>query len=199
MAQQEWFVYAHILKADGRRYIGQTNNLNARWKPSAYKNCVKFYNAIILYGWDAFEHTVLKENLTLEQANEREEYYIALYDTIENGFNLLSGGMNRLASQETKNKMSQTRKGVPKSDAHKEAIAQALKGKKKTPEAIRNNQLAQHRKIVKCIETNITYESLADAERKTGILSETISRCCRGKQKTASGFHWEFVQEGDYK
>ena len=110
MAQQEWFVYAHILKADGRRYIGQTNNLNARWKPSAYKNCVKFYNAITLYGWDAFEHVVLEENLTLEQANEREEYYIALYDTIENGFNLLSGGMNRLASQETKNKMSQTRK-----------------------------------------------------------------------------------------
>lgn len=199
MAQQEWFVYAHILKADGRRYIGQTNNLSARWKPSAYKNCVKFYNAITLYGWDAFEHTVLEENLTLEQANEREEYYIALYNTIENGFNLLSGGMNRLASQETKNKMSQTRKGVPKSEAHKEAIAKALKGKKKTPEAIRNNQLAQHRKIVKCIETNITYESLADAERKTGILRETISRCCRGKQKTASGFHWEFVQEGDCK
>ena len=199
MAQQEWFVYAHILKVDGRRYIGQTNNLSARWKPSAYKNCVKFYNAITLYGWDAFEHTVLEENLTLEQANEREEYYIALYNTIENGFNLLSGGMNRLASQETKDKMSQTRKGVPKSDAHKEAIAKALKGKKKTPEAIRNNQLAQHRKIVKCIETNITYESLADAERKTGILGETISRCCRGKQKTASGFHWEFVQEGDCK
>ena len=78
MAQQEWFVYAHILKADGCRYIGQTNNLNARWKPSAYKNCVKFYNAIALYGWDAFEHTVLEENLTLEQANQREEYYISL-------------------------------------------------------------------------------------------------------------------------
>lgn len=199
MAQQEWSVYAHILKADGRKYIGQTNNISARWKPSAYKNSVKFYNAIMLYGWDAFEHIVLEENLTLEQANEREEYYIALYNTVENGFNLLSGGMNRLASQETKNKMSQTRKGIPKSDAHKEAIAKALKGKKKSAEAIRNNQLAQHRKIVRCIETNITYESLADAERKTGILSETISRCCRGKQKTASGFHWEFIQEGDYK
>lgn len=199
MAQQEWFVYAHILKADGRRYIGQTNNLSARWKPSAYKNCIKFYNAIKFYGWDAFEHVILEENLTLEQANEREEYYITLYNTVETGFNLLSGGMNRLASQETKDKMSQTRKGIPKSEPHKEAIAKALKGKKKTPDAIRNNQLAQHRKMVKCIETNITYESLADAERKTGILSETISRCCRGKQKTASGFHWEFIQEGNYK
>lgn len=199
MEQKEWVVYAHILKTDGRKYIGQTNNINARWKPSAYKNCSKFYNAIQYYGWDAFEHIILERNLTLDEANKQEEYYITLYNTVENGFNLLSGGLNHIASQETKDKMSRTRKGVPKSEAHKEAIANALKGKKKTPQAIRNNQLAQHRKVVKCIETNIIYESLAEAERQTGVLGETISRCCRGKQKTASGFHWEFIQEGEHK
>ena len=42
-------------------------------------------------------------------------------------------------------------------------------------------------------ETGIIYESLADAERKTGILGETISRNCRGKQKSASGYHWRFI------
>lgn len=62
---------------------------------------------------------------------QQEEYYITLYNTVENGFNLLSGGLNHIASQETKDKMSRTRKGVPKSEAHKEAIANALKGKKK--------------------------------------------------------------------
>lgn len=36
---------------------------------------------------------------------------------------------------------------------------------------------------------------LSDAERKTGILGETINRCCRGKQKTASGFYWRFINE----
>lgn len=68
-------------------------------------------------------------------------------------------------------------------------------GKKKTPEHIRNNQLAQHRKPVEYIETGEKYESLSDAEQKTGILGETISKCCRGKQKTASGFHWRFINE----
>ena len=91
--------------------------------------------------------------------------------------------------------MSETRKGVPHTKEHNLAISKALTGKKKSAEAIRNNQLAQHRKPVQCVETEICYESLADAERKTGILAETISRCCRGKQKTASGYHWRFIDE----
>ena len=57
-------------------YIGQTNNIKARWKPSAYKNCVKFYNAILYYGWENFSHIILENNLTFEEANIKEEYYI---------------------------------------------------------------------------------------------------------------------------
>lgn len=192
--EKSWCVYKHTLP-DGRCYIGQTCDITTRWKPSAYKNCVKFYSTIQKYGWENFNHEILVDNLTLEEANHLEEEYIKKYDSIEKGFNLNSGGENKLHSQETKNKMSQTRKGVPHSQEHSEAISKALTGKKKTPEHIRNNQLAQHRKPVECIETGEKYESLSDAERKTGILGETISRCCRGKQKTASGFHWRFINE----
>lgn len=193
----QWVVYAHTLKSDGRKYIGQTNDIHARWKPSAYKTCVKFYNAIQEYGWENFTHEILYDNLTLEEANQLEEQLIAQYDTINNGFNLDSGGLNHLHSQETKQKMSDTRKGVPKSEEHKKAISEALKKYQRTPEHNRNNQLAQHRKEVQCIETGIIYESLADAERKTGILGETISRNCRGKQKSASGYHWRFINAED--
>lgn len=91
--------------------------------------------------------------------------------------------------------MSKTRKGVPHSQEHSQAISEALKGQKKTNEHIRNNQLAQHRKIVQCIETGKVYESLAEAERETGILGETISRQIRGKQKTTKGLHWRFLNE----
>ena len=189
----QWVVYVHTLKFDGRKYIGQTNDIHARWKPSAYKTCTKFYKAIQEYGWENFTHEVLYDNLTLEEANQLEEQLIAQYDTVNNGFNLDYGGLNHLHSQETKQKMSDTRKGVPKTEEHKKAISEALKKYKRTPEHNRNNQLAQHRKEVQCIETGIIYESLADAERKTGILGETISRNCRGKQKSASGYHWRFI------
>ena len=43
---RSWCVYKHTLKETGQVYIGQTNNIKNRWKPSAYKNCIKFYNAI---------------------------------------------------------------------------------------------------------------------------------------------------------
>ena len=43
------------------------------------------------------------------------------------------------------------------------------------------------------LDSSLGYESLSDAERKTGILGETISRNCRGKQKSASGLHWRFI------
>ena len=190
---ETWVIYVHTLTLDGRKYIGQTNDIHSRWKPSAYKTCTKFYNAIQEYGWNNFTHEIIYDNLTLEEANELEEKLIAEYDTINNGFNLDSGGLNHLHSQETKDKMSKTRKGVPKSEEHKKAISEALKRYERTQEHNRNNQLAQHRKEVQCIETGIIYESLADAERKTGILGETISRNCRGKQKSASGYHWRFI------
>lgn len=192
---KDWCVYKHTLKNDGRVYIGQTNDIKIRWKPSAYRSCSAFYEAILKYGWENFEHEILYSNLTLAEANKIEEELIAKYDSIDNGFNLSSGGLNHLASQATKDKMSKTRKGVPKSEKHKKAISDALKKHKRTSEHNRNNQLAQHRKPVQCIETGIIYESLADAERKTGILGETISRNCKEKQKSASGLHWRFIDE----
>ncbi len=38
----------------------------------------------------------------------------------------------------------------------------------------------------------ITYPSIRDASRKTGINSSDISRCARGIRKSAGGFRWEF-------
>lgn len=48
-------------------------------------------------------------------------------------------------------------------------------------------------KKVLCVETGITYESVSDAARQTGISNGNISQCCNGKRKSAGGFHWEFV------
>ena len=47
---------------------------------------------------------------------------------------------------------------------------------------------------VRCIETEVVYLSQSEASRQTGIAASSISACCRGKRKTAGGFHWETVQ-----
>lgn len=195
MDEQTWCIYKHTLTLTGQVYIGQTNNIKARWKPSAYKNCVKFYNAIQAHGWENFIHEIIIDNLTLDEANKMETYYIELYDSINNGFNLNTGGDNKIASEETRLKMSKTRKDVPKSEEHKQAISNALKGYKQTEEHKFNNRKSQHRKSVECIETGEKYPSLAEAERQTGILGETISRQIRGKQKSTQELHWRFIDD----
>ena len=46
---------------------------------------------------------------------------------------------------------------------------------------------------VKCIETQVIYESINEAERQTGISHGNIINVCKGKLKTTGGFHWEYV------
>lgn len=51
-------------------------------------------------------------------------------------------------------------------------------------------------KKVRCIEKDVIYEALREAERQLGIPATNISRACKGKIKSAGGYHWEYV-EGD--
>ena len=50
-------------------------------------------------------------------------------------------------------------------------------------------------KPVRCVETNVVYSSIKTASEETGIIRGSISNVCRGKTKTAGGYHWRFVSE----
>lgn len=86
-------IYAHINKINGKSYIGQTYSTKNRWSGNGeqYRGCTKFYNAIKKYGWDNFQHIIL-EYTTPELADKREQYYIKKFNSIENGYNLTTGG-----------------------------------------------------------------------------------------------------------
>lgn len=95
-------IYCHTHIESGRRYIGQTvKTLKQRWNQHVYKarvtssrGCSKFWNAIRMYGRDAFSHQVLEVCVTSEEANEAEEAWIYSFSTrhSEFGFNLARGG-----------------------------------------------------------------------------------------------------------
>lgn len=40
-----------------------------------------------------------------------------------------------------------------------------------------------------------TYESIADAERKTGIVHSQISAVCKGKRKTCHHYIWHYMED----
>lgn len=51
----------------------------------------------------------------------------------------------------------------------------------------------KRKKAVLCIETGIIYDSACEAYRQTGVFSDSINKCCNGKQNTAGHYHWKFV------
>lgn len=52
-------------------------------------------------------------------------------------------------------------------------------------------------KRVICVETQVVYDSVYDAERQNGISHGNICRCCQkiNGHKTCGGYHWEYYEE----
>ena len=58
---------------------------------------------------------------------------------------------------------------------------------------VSDNTRKKHCKAVRCIETEQIFESLGAATKFAGIRQPNISSVLYGKQTTAGGYHWEFV------
>lgn len=119
--EKKWCVYMHTNKINGKRYVGITcQAVQTRWGKTGNKyKGQPFYNAISKYGWDSFEHEILEENLTLDDANKKEIYYIKEYRTHFrfkdcNGYNSTLGGEGSsgyIPSDEARRKISEWHKG----------------------------------------------------------------------------------------
>lgn len=219
-------VYKHVNKINGKVYVGQTAySVSRRWRKngSGYKIGI-FKLAIQKYGWDNFEHIIIEEGLTKEEANELEIRLIREYKDLGISYNITDGGEGFLGfkmSDEAKAKISKIHKGkklpesmklqaslrfkgTPLSNEHKSRISAALVGKPKSEVAKRhmrrNHKLHDLVKIMKCDKENnviCTYESIAEASRDTGVLQTHISRCARGKRPSAGGFIWKHYKENE--
>lgn len=59
------------------------------------------------------------------------------------------------------------------------------------------NKIAPHMKKIHQLDFNgkilNTFESIQQAERRTGIKASNISKCCRKLRAKAGGFKWEYV------
>lgn len=199
--KNEYCVYKHTTPC-GKVYIGITcQRPEARWRNGkGYKNNLHFWRAICLYGWDNIKHEIIRDNISKEEACEKEKELIALYDSAsgKNGYNLTLGGDGVVGithSEYSKMLMSKARKGKHHTQEHIQHIKENHKGfigHKHSDESklrISNNQ----KKRIRNIETGEIFDGAIDASKKYNIKLQSITAVCRMERKTAGGFHWEYI------
>lgn len=111
----QFIVYVHTNKIDGKRYVGITRQTaERRWgHGSGYSRNPKFYHAIQKYGWDNFTHEVVLSGLTQEEAEQEEVRLIKELKTSDRefGYNLDNGGRGpKRYTEELKQKISESGK-----------------------------------------------------------------------------------------
>lgn len=96
-------------------------------------------------------------------------------------------------------KISESLKGVKHSDERKRKNSEAHKGqtvtdetKKKLSVAFKGEKNPNARKVI-CLENEMIFGSVREAEQWCG--KGRITSCCRGKQKTAGGYHWMYYDD----
>ena len=218
-------IYCHRNKINNKSYIGQTGCIpyTKRWQGHGasgmpYRGCIRFQRAIIKYGWDNFEHFVIMDNLTLEEANHYEKLLIALYDTInpEKGYNIALGGKNKIHSEETKKLISEHHAdfsgekhpmfGKHHSKETKEKMRQKALGrklsdetKKKISERTKGANNPRAKKVL-CINTGQIFSTAKEAAEWAKVDHSGLCKCCNGKRKscgkdsiTNESLHWKYV------
>ena len=85
-------IYKITKKDNGKSYIGQSNDIERRFKEHLYKKDLAIEKAIQKYGKENFTFEILEE-CSLEQLDEREQYWIEYFNTHKGfGYNYNIGG-----------------------------------------------------------------------------------------------------------
>lgn len=179
MAETLYTVYMHTAPS-GKSYIGITKNSITKRIGGGYRHNKYLTAAIKKYGWSNIETELIAENVSLDEANLLEAYYIASFETQDHtkGYNICDGGLSwNSQADEVRKKMSEAakrRQHVPMGEETKRKIMMANK----------------RRKRVECVETGEIFYSIGEAARSKGIERRDISRCIKGKRKTVGKYHW---------
>ena len=199
-------VYKHT-SPKGKVYIGITSmNPLKRWNNGrGYKHNSYFYSAIQKYGWENIKHEILFDNLTKEEAEQKEIELIAKYKSNQRGYgyNLTSGGETCVVCIESRKKMSDSHKGIPLSEKHKECLKHGRHKRKVQPNAGKHLSKEWKKHVSESLSKKVCqydlngnliniYNSSVIASKISGVVNSNISRCCNGKLKSAGGFVWRY-------
>jgi group I intron endonuclease len=184
-------VYKIMNIKTGKIYIGRTSQtidvrLNYHFIHARYPS-QRGYNGALQkdirkYGTESFQIEALFENLTFEQAKKIETD--TTNDLRDNNFDLYNVKSGDETAESTKEKMREIMSGENNPNYGKT-------GKKCSI----SKMIAQYSLDDELIR--VFYGS-CEANRETGIDRSDISKCCKGKKKTAGGYKWKYYEHKDF-
>lgn len=181
---------------NGRKYIGITyQKPERRWRGGMHYDYNKrFFSVIVQYGWDNIKHEILYENLTREEAEQREIELIKKHKTNqeEYGYNMTTGGKgapNCTKSIETREKLSKANKGRKASEETKRKISEGRKGKLMGGESPSAKKVLQYDLDGNFIKE---WDSMKDIERALDVDYSNIWAVCNNKRKQIKGYVWKY-------
>lgn len=59
-----------------------------------------------------------------------------------------------------------------------------------------NINYSKAKKVI-CLETNEIFDSITEAAKAVNISKSHITECCKGKLKSAAGYHWAYYYEDE--
>lgn len=198
------YIYLVTNKINNKKYVGKTEySVERRWKEhisdSKKRRCEKrpLYNAIRKYGESNFLVQIIEKT---EYTEEREKYWINIFDTYKKGYNATLGGdgkkyynYNTIIDYYYKTlnidsvaKYFNCDVSTVRNILRKENIDYTSLSKRE----YRTHKVAQKDKQGNIIKI---FNSITEAQEFSGC-GNHIGECCNGKRKTTGGFMWEYVE-----
>lgn len=158
-------------------YIGLTRDLYNRKKDHLHNarkdSSIMFHRAIRKYGEDSLEWKILEENLSREQADEKERLYIDLYKSTHRdyGYNCQTGGTHYAMTPDVIEKLKVIR-GTPE---YKEKALQTYNSNRDTNIQIQKN--AARKRVQSQQREIICYDSALDDVVEFDALYKVFDYC----------------------
>ena len=187
-------IYKITNKLNGKVYIGQSINIEKRWRQHINDPGYNIHNAIKKYGKENFSFEVLLE-CSVDMLDVWETDMINLYDCVApKGYNIVPNGKGISPKcREICSKRMKENNPMKNPETAKH-VAEKMRGRKEL-----RSRTIKRSKYTKILQYDLNdnlireWELISDISKSLNIKTQRIYEVLYGRQKTTGGYKWKFI------